>query len=368
MALSGTSNPFKPWTWFGKLWTWVFGSDEDRVTYTGNAPEGSRSSGVTSGASGSNTRRPGSSSNSDGSDNPLTRPPLNDEDVDSYTTPKTPSIFEQLGDPDSPIGNLVSSLAARLTGAHLTGAEREANAFTAEQAEINRTFQSAEAEKAREWQEQQYLMYNSPAAQMRQYQEAGINPVMVAGGNMPAASTSTAAPTGSAGSSVTPHQPSDLVSGLIDLMKFKAEKRLVDSQAKEHESNAELNQHRIDNMDQDTEQKSIQNHLDRTFGELERQGALDKLRAEIDDLAASKELKDFQRQYMDQVQRVLDIAKTKHENISAAIDQWRSDYIQKNQMDPNAPMVNQMLTRVTAIIDYFKEHRSLSGFRLPSRR
>lgn len=65
--------------------------------------------------------------------------------------------------------------------AHLTGAQREANQFSAQQAEI-----------ARDWQEKMYNQYESPQARIRQYEEAGLNPALMygdaTGGNMPSAS------------------------------------------------------------------------------------------------------------------------------------------------------------------------------------
>lgn len=54
---------------------------------------------------------------------------------------------------------------------HLTGAQREANQFSASQAEI-----------ARDWQEEMYNKYESPQAMIRQYQDAGLNPALMYGG------------------------------------------------------------------------------------------------------------------------------------------------------------------------------------------
>lgn len=106
----------------------------------------------------------------------------------------------------------------------LTGAEREANAFTAEQASISRNFEAQQAEIARDWQEQQYLQYNSPAAMIRQYQEAGLNPALMYGSSSgSSASMSTSIPGSPSGSSVSPHGAGDVASMVANLSMLKAQ-------------------------------------------------------------------------------------------------------------------------------------------------
>lgn len=65
----------------------------------------------------------------------------------------------------------IENLWNRFTGAGQTNAERSAQDFSAQQAQINRDFQTAEAQKARQWQEDFYTQYQSPQAQVRQYHE-----------------------------------------------------------------------------------------------------------------------------------------------------------------------------------------------------
>ena len=109
----------------------------------------------------------------------------------------------------------VESLWNRVTGRGQTNADRAAQDFSAEQAQINRDFQSAESQKARQWQEDFYTQYQSPQAQVRQYQDAGLNPALMYGrGATPAASASTASngPLGdTAAGVVTPADPSSLL-------------------------------------------------------------------------------------------------------------------------------------------------------------
>ena len=62
--------------------------------------------------------------------------------------------------------------------------------------EHNYQFQSAEAEKARQWQEDFYKEFQSPSAMVEQYKSAGLNPMSIAGkvgGNTP---PSASAPSG----------------------------------------------------------------------------------------------------------------------------------------------------------------------------
>lgn len=79
---------------------------------------------------------------------------------------------------------------------------REDNqAFEAEQAQLNRDFQSKEAELAFEREVDFYEKYKSPSAMVQQYMDAGLNPALLAGGIGSSTSPSASAPSGSAGHS-----------------------------------------------------------------------------------------------------------------------------------------------------------------------
>lgn len=65
------------------------------------------------------------------------------------------------------------SLWRALTGSGLTGAQQEANAFSA-----------SEAQAARNWTEKMYQQYESPSALMQQYIDAGLNPALMYGGTV----------------------------------------------------------------------------------------------------------------------------------------------------------------------------------------
>lgn len=136
----------------------------------------------------------------------------------------------------------VESLWNRITGRGQTNADRAAQDFSAQQAQINRDFQSAEAQKARQWQEDFYTQYQSPQAQVRQYQEAGLNPALMYGrGATPAASASTASngPSGDmAAGVVTPADPSSLLNMVFSMAKLPSEIDLLNAQADDFRASA----------------------------------------------------------------------------------------------------------------------------------
>lgn len=107
-------------------------------------------------------------------------------------------------------------------------------------------FNSQEAEKARQWQEDYYNQYQSPAALMRQYQDAGMNPIL-ANGISPSTPPSASSAQGSAGSVGLPQSPN--LMGIVDsilnvftnIMRIKNENKLTNAQVENYESSSNLN-------------------------------------------------------------------------------------------------------------------------------
>lgn len=120
------------------------------------------------------------------------------------------------------LGDLLRALTNRLTAGHLTGAEQEANAFNAEQAQINRDFEERMASTQFQ-------------RQVSDMQAAGVNPALAMQGS------GNAAPSGVAASSTQPSGPAFNMSELMQMLLVKPQMKLLDSQAHALRENAESN-------------------------------------------------------------------------------------------------------------------------------
>lgn len=156
-----------------------------------------------------------------------------------YTKDNRPLGF--LGDVFAGVFNGIGNLWKKITGLGTTDSEREAMDFNSEQAQINRDFQSAEAQKARQWQQDFFTKYQSPQAQVRQYQEAGLNPaLMYARGVTPvSASSASNGPTGDSASVQMPAvDSSSLLQMLFGAAKLPSEIDLLNAQADDFRASA----------------------------------------------------------------------------------------------------------------------------------
>lgn len=124
----------------------------------------------------------------------------------------------------SGVGKGIASLWNKSTGSDLTNAERQTMDWNAAQAQENRNFQSAEAEKARQWQEDYYNQYESPQARIRQYEDAGLNPALLYGQNIGSGTApSTSVPAGGSASVGLPSSGAgDLLSFIGQMMSMKS--------------------------------------------------------------------------------------------------------------------------------------------------
>lgn len=115
------------------------------------------------------------------------------------------------------LSSLLGNKVQKKQTEHLTGAQIEANQFSASQAQLSR-----------EWSDTMYNQYNSPAALVRQYNDAGINPALMFGGTTPAAPTDS-----SSASSVSPSgDPSAMLGFLASMANIASDVALKNSQAK----------------------------------------------------------------------------------------------------------------------------------------
>lgn len=156
-----------------------------------------------------------------------------------YTKDKRPLGF--LGDVFAGVFNGIGNFWKKITGLGTTGSEREAMDFNAGQAQINRDFQSAEAQKARQWQQDFYTQFQSPQAQVRQFQDAGLNPALMYGRGVTPASASSAS-NGPSGDSASVQMPavdsSSLLQMLFGAAKLPSEIDLLNAQADDFRASA----------------------------------------------------------------------------------------------------------------------------------
>lgn len=140
------------------------------------------------------------------------------------------------------VAAIAGGLTAYFSNRKATGRDRDMMEFNASEASINREFQSAEAQKARQFQEDVYTKYQSPQAQVRQFQEAGLNPALMYGRGVTPVSLSSASagPSGSSASAA----PSGVsgVEGLMSMLssfaKLPSEVELMSAQSEDLRASA----------------------------------------------------------------------------------------------------------------------------------
>lgn len=179
--------------------------------------------------------------------------PTNTEMTSAPKPKKRNSFWRKAGKWLSGIGKGIKSLFNKSTGADLTSAERQTMDWNAQQAELNRSFQSAEAEKARQWQEDYYNQYESPQARIRQYEDAGLNPALLYGSQLGSGSApSTSVPSGDSASVGMPS------SGAGDLLSFIGQMMSIKSLINNNNAGADAKRAEAENTRADTKLKEQQ--------------------------------------------------------------------------------------------------------------
>lgn len=140
------------------------------------------------------------------------------------------------------VAAIAGGLTAYFSNRKATGRDRDLMDFNASEASINRDFQSAEAQKARQFQEDVYTKYQSPQAQVRQYQDAGLNPALMYGRGVTPVSLSSASvgPSGSSASAspVGVSGVEGLMSMLGSFAKLPSEVELMSAQSEDLRASA----------------------------------------------------------------------------------------------------------------------------------
>lgn len=192
-----------------------------------------------------------------------------------------------------------NSAANKLTGSALTGAEQQANAFSA-----------SEAQKQRDWEtEMSNTAYQRQVADMR---AAGVNPAMAMSG-----SSGASTPSGSSASSVSPQSGIDF-QDILSLVMLPLQRKLINAQAKQasDQGEAALITARANERNAGTNERNA--------GTNEENARTNKFQAETARIRA-----DIERFVADTNARLTDkqIDKMSHE--IAYIDETK-DYISKN--------------------------------------
>lgn len=139
------------------------------------------------------------------------------------------------------------------------------------EAQKNRDFQSAEAEKARQWQSNEWTrqfnltnQFNSPSEQMKRFAMAGLNPNLIYGsivnGSASPSTPGTPIPTGSDASSAVGSNITSAFQSLGDLPLRRAQIENIEADTQKKLSDANLSKSNKENVDFNTQlQRDLRN-------------------------------------------------------------------------------------------------------------
>lgn len=277
------------------------------------------------------------------------------------------------------IGNLLGLSYEIHRDSHLTGAQKEQNAFTESQNQASMNFQANEAQKDRDFQEQMYNQYNSPQALVRQYQEAGINPALMFGGQTPAASSNITQPAGSATSGAVP-SGGNVLEAITQLAML--EETLRNNQANRRAQNAGASKDNAEarNLDVDTEQKRFNLGVDEdTIDALKRsrelnvehiEASIEQLRSDstrnaiLDELTRSDISKNNADIALKAAQATLYQSMSNYNDLKSFEQEWRNNMISKWHMSPEmaTKIIEISADSVLEVISWFIPSKALGKF------
>lgn len=153
-------------------------------------------------------------------------------------SPKGGKLVEDTSDFGRFVSQVVPSLVAKYTGAGLTGAEQEANRFSAQQAELAFQREASESQKNRDFQE--YMSNTEYQRGVADMQAAGVNPALLYGnGAGPASSPAGATASASAANSVNPNSGMSM-SDIMAIAMLPQQIKQMKADVGLKEANAEL--------------------------------------------------------------------------------------------------------------------------------
>lgn len=175
------------------------------------------------------------------------------------------------------LGSIIGGATSGISSAVSGKMNRRSLRYNKEQAELNRHFQSAEADKAREWQEAIYNRYESPYAMVRQYLDAGLNPALMYGSASSGSMPSTSVPSGSMASAPSMQMPD--FSGLLSIAESMLNLSRTEAEIKNIKSVTEKTEQETSNLL--TTQELIDSNI--KLNNI----TVDKVRSEIDNNRAT---------------------------------------------------------------------------------
>lgn len=159
---------------------------------------------------------------------------------------------------------------------HEFALQNDAQDFNSVQAQLNRDFQSKEAELAYERQLDYYEQTQSAQAKVKEYQEAGLNPALLAGGISSGSSPAPSAPSGSVASSGISGSSAKSLPALSNVLETFLHMKRQEAE--------------IQNIEADTEQKETNT----AWIDALNSGKLEQMRAASENLLADTNLKQSQ--------------------------------------------------------------------------
>lgn len=256
----------------------------------------------------------------------------------------------------------IENLFKKWFSSGLTDSELQANAFTQQmqqrameynssEATRQMEFQAKQAQEARSWQEQMYDKYYSPASQVQQYKDAGLNPALLYGRgastpSMPSPTTPSGGASGqvSGGSSVTPSYH-NMFDSLYALAQLSSQLRVSNSLADKYTSEA-VGQ----NIQNQFSPRVLEQNLDKGVVEIAN------LKAGVDQILANtglireQKLTESTRRALFSAQKVL--ADTQQTSLSLDNFQkrWENRYIRDFGFRPDDNLLKNMFHMLTKII------------------
>lgn len=258
--------------------------------------------------------------------------------------------------------NNYQNVVNQITKSNLTGAEREANQFTAD-----------ESQKQRDWEvEMQNTAYQRQVVDM---QKAGVNPALAMSNGQPST------PSGASAQSVSPSSSGVGMSELLQLMMLPSQKRLLQAQAEATQAGAAKSRAEVGEIEGRTEQLKLINKYypeltESTIGKMKSELGLtdEKINTERLQqglLKADKLLKDTEGKYADRFYKAraeYEEAKDDESKASAAASAARAawDVFEKNWTESHngaRPSSSATLALVSAICSWLgiKEDGTITG-------